>query len=105
MNSINTTNKSTDETAMPIANVLLSDVDYRHQLSVRVNGLLSSAFVAKVNLEDDCKIQNVFEIIKNELFEYWIICPKEKEEKIIDLAFMTFIKNPKFQKYYEQTQA
>jgi hypothetical protein len=48
----------------------------------------------------DCKVRNVIEIKTCEVLEYWIDCPEEQEEKITDMAFMTWITNPEFQKYY-----
>lgn len=41
-------------------------------------------------------------MIADELLEYHIECPKEKEDLIIDFGFMTFISNPFFQKHYQE---
>lgn len=70
-----------------------------------VNYNLSSEFVQKVNSEKDCKIEKVIEILTCKVLQYWIICPKEKEAEISDYAFMTWIKNPVFQKYYHGSEA
>lgn len=75
------------------------------QLALRTNYALSSDFIILVEQIDGCSIKNVIEIISNELLEYWIECPKEKEDLITEMAFMTFIKNTKFQKYYQNTKA
>lgn len=73
-------------------------------LCLRVNYDLSTEFVSKVKSEG-CKIEKVIEIINCKLLEYWIDCPKEKENIISDYAFMTFIKNPVFQMHYSGTKA
>lgn len=69
-------------------------------LHLFVNYALSSDFVNKVNSEGFGYIKNVFEIISCELLQYWIECPQCKVEIITEYAFMTFIRNPKFQKHY-----
>lgn len=70
----------------------------------RVKNELSNEFVQKVKSEG-CKIEKVIEILNCNVLEYWINCPKEKESIISDYAFMTWIKNPVFQKYYHGTKA
>ena len=52
-----------------------------------------------------CKVVKVIEMKTCELLQYWIECPKESEEQINNMAFMTFIKNPEFQTYYKGTKA
>lgn len=69
-----------------------------------VNYNLSSDFVDKVNSEGNGYIKNVFEYISGELLQYWIECPPNKVEIIQEYAFMTFIKNPKFQKHYASSK-
>jgi len=74
-------------------------------LCLRVNYELSTEFVSMVHSEKDCKVQKVIEILNCKVLEYWIECPKEKENIISDYAFMTWIKNPVFQKYYQDSKA
>jgi len=88
-----------------IANAVLPAVEFREPLCLRVKYELSADFVSKVNSEKDCKVQKVIEILNCKMLEYWIDCPKEKESLITDYAFMTWIKNPVFQKYYHGTRA
>jgi len=88
-----------------IANAVLPAVEFRDPLCLRVKYELSADFVSKVNSEKDCKVQKVIEILNCKMLEYWIDCPKEKESLITDYAFMTWIKNPVFQKYYHGTKA
>jgi len=52
---------------------------------------------------EGCKVVNVIELIRNAVILFILEIPDGKEELITDFAFMTFIKNPKFQKYYELT--
>jgi hypothetical protein len=52
-----------------------------------------------------CKVVKVIEMKTCELLQYWLECPKETEEVINSMAFMTFIKNPEFQEYYRDTKA
>ena len=87
------------------SNEALPTVEFREPLCLRVKYELSAEFVSKVYSESDCKIQKVIEIITCKMLEYWIDCPKEKEKLITDYAFMTWIKNPVFQKYYHGTRA
>ncbi len=79
--------------------------EYKEPICLRVRYELSSEFVSKVNAEPGCKVRNVIEILTCKMLEYWIDCPKEKENQITDYAFMTWIKNPVFQKYYHGTKA
>lgn len=66
---------------------------------------LSFEFKQLVDNEKDCEVIKVIEIRSGEYIQYWINCPKEKEKLITDYAFMTYIKNPVFQKYYVGTKA
>ena len=91
----NTTNTAID------ANTVLTPV---FPLCLRVKYELSNEFIQKVNSEG-CKIEKVIELLNCKMLEYWINCPKEKEELITDFAFMTWIKNPVFQKYYYGSKA
>lgn len=50
--------------------------------------------------QEGCKVKNVVEQIGRQLIVYYLDVPEGKEALISDMAFMTFIKNPKFQKYY-----
>lgn len=87
------------------ANPMLPAVEFREPLCLRVKYELSAEFVSKINSESNCKVQKVIEILNCKMLEYWIDCPKEKESLITDYAFMTWIKNPVFQKYYHSTRA
>ena len=93
-------NTNTTETAID-TNRLLTPV---FPLCLRVKYELSNEFVQKVN-SVGCKIEKVIELLNCKMLEYWINCPKEKEELITDFAFMTWIKNPVFQKYYHGSKA
>ncbi len=73
---------------------------YKAPLCLPVNYELMDEFRSKVLAEEDCRIKNVIEMITCKVIQYIIECPKEKEKMILDWGFMTFIKNPKFQKYY-----
>lgn len=84
---------------------MLAAVEFREPLCLCVKYELSAEFVSKVNSESNCKVQKVIEILNCKMLEYWIDCPKEKESLITDYAFMTWIKNPVFQKYYLGTKA
>lgn len=88
-----------------IANTMLPAVEFREPLCLRVKYELSAEFVLKVNSEKGCRVQKVIEILNCKMLEYWIDCPKEKENLITDYAFMTWIKNPVFQKYYHGSRA
>ncbi len=74
-------------------------------LCLTVRFALAYEFRALVEQIPNCKIINVFEINQGNLLQYWIECPKESEDLIVDMAFMTWIKNPVFQKYYHDTKA
>lgn len=52
-------------------------------------------------VEMGCKYFNMTEHIHMELLFCDLEVPKSKLELLDDMAFMTFISNPKFQKYYE----
>jgi hypothetical protein len=65
---------------------------------------LASEFSLKVNSEPGCKTNKVIELVNCKVLQYWIDCPKEKEDLISDYAFMTWIKNPVFQKYYHESE-
>lgn len=75
-------------------------IDNRWPIEVMVRNDRAAEFRDKLSLESDCKIINLREWISGELLQYIIQCPIEKESYITELAFMTFIQNPKFQKYY-----
>ena len=80
-------------------------LQFREPLCLTVKYALAFEFRALVERIADCKVKNVIEIKSGELLQYWIECPKEKENEITDMAFMTWIKNPVFQKYYHDTMA
>ncbi|HRN86919.1 MAG TPA: hypothetical protein PK863_06435 [Candidatus Dojkabacteria bacterium] len=77
----------------------------KNPLCLTVKYGLAFEFRRLVEQEANCSILKVIEIKSGELLQYWIDCPKEKENLITDLAFMTWIKNPVFQKYYHETKA
>jgi hypothetical protein len=79
--------------------------NYRQPLCLTVKYALANDFRSMVENIANCKVQNVIEIKSGELLQYWIDCPKEKENEISDMAFMTWIRNPIFQKYYHNTKA
>lgn len=82
----------------------IAGVNVCFPLCLRVKYELLNEFVNKVNSEG-CKIEKVIELLNCKMLEYWINCPKEKEELITDFAFMTWIKNPVFQKYYHGSKS
>lgn len=66
---------------------------------------LAPEFSSKVSAEEGCTIKDVIEIKSCKFLQYWIDCPEDKVNMITDWAFMTWIKNPVFQKYYHGTKA
>lgn len=74
-------------------------------LCLMVKYELAFEFRSKVEQIEGCKVSKVIEIKSGELLQYWVDCPTELEEQITDFAFMTFIRNPIFQKYYKGTKA
>lgn len=75
----------------------------KEPLILSVKYELASDFSSKVNSEPGCKTNKVIELVTCKVLQYWIDCPKEKEDLITDYAFMTWIKNPVFQKYYHES--
>lgn len=61
---------------------------------------LSDQFRDKIN-EIGGKVENVVEQIAQVGLTFILEIPDDQEEYVQDLAFMTWIKNPKFQKYYK----
>ena len=80
-------------------------LQFREPLCLTVKYALAFEFRTLVESMADCKVKNVIEIKSGELLQYLIECPKEKENEITDMAFMTWINNPVFQKYYHNTRA
>jgi len=76
---------------------------YKDPLCLPTKYALSFKFRELVERNRDCKVINVIETKCMEVLTYIITCPDEKRELISDMAFMTWIKNPKFQKYFEET--
>ena len=66
---------------------------------------LAYDFKVLVQSVQGCKIKNVIEMKTGELIQYWIECPKEKENEITEMAFMTWVRNPVFQMYYHHSKA
>lgn len=54
---------------------------------------------------EGCKIVNVIETISRQVITYIIDVPDDKVKIVEDYAFMTFITNEAFQKYYKITPA
>lgn len=54
--------------------------------------------------QNGCIYKNMVELICCKLLLCILDVPEEKKELIDDMAFMTIIKNPKFQKYYDLTK-
>lgn len=79
--------------------------EFKEPLCLTVKYDLSFEFRTLVESEEKCIIKNVIEIQSGKLIQYWIDCPKEKDNIITDMAFMTWIRNPVFQKYYHGTKA
>lgn len=52
-------------------------------------------------VSEGCGVVKVIEQISRQLITYILEVPDGKEELISDMAFMTFIRNPRFQKYYD----
>ena len=61
---------------------------------------LHNEFRRLVSACEGCKVINVIELLTCKMLEYWVECPEEKKELITEFAFMTWIKNPEFQKHY-----
>ena len=76
--------------------------DYKWPKEYPVQYHLAGQFLSKA-LAEGCKQVNVIEQITCNVLLYVLDVPDGKEELISDLAFMTHIKNPKFQKYYTLT--
>ena len=81
--------------------------EYKQPLCLTVTYRLAFEFRRLVEQLKDCHIEKVIEIKSgyDGFIQYWIKCPKEHENLITDYAFMTYIKNPVFQKYYHETKA
>jgi hypothetical protein len=69
-----------------------------------VNSKLYSDFKSLVNQIEGCNVSNSLEM-SIDLLQVIIECPIEHQEKVQELAFMTWIKNPEFQKYYQDSKA
>ena len=72
-------------------------------LSLHINYALHSNFRQRLS-EIGIKVLNTVEVVNSKVLMYIIDCPKELESDVTDLAFMTWIKNPVFQKYYHGTK-
>lgn len=80
-------------------------MEYKEPLILSVKYELSGEFASKVNSEPGCKVTKVIEVLTCKMLQYWIDCPIDKHRIITSYAFMTWIKNPVFQKYYHGTKA
>ena len=65
---------------------------------------LMYAFRENIDALPNCKVVNVI-AVNPMLMIYIIEAAPSMEEKIQDYAFMTWIKNPLFQKYYKDYEA
>jgi glutamine amidotransferase PdxT len=74
----------------------------KEPLCLRVKSELSAKF-RYLTEKTGAKIRNVFGISKD-VIEYWIDCNEELENQITDYAFMTWIRNPVFQKYFQESE-
>jgi hypothetical protein len=77
----------------------------RPPIELIVNYALHLEFRTKVQALPNCRVLRIFEIKCNELILYWIEAPDKLDDYIVKLAFMTFIKNPEFQKHYSECSA
>jgi len=66
---------------------------------------LAADFRNLISNIEGCEIVKVIELESDFLLQYWIKSKEEDVEKISDMAFMTWIKNPEFQKYYQNSEA
>lgn len=78
---------------------------FKLPIAFNVKYELMNEFRRLVEAHPDCKVKNVIEIKTCRVIQYWIDCPKSLEALISDYAFMTWIANPVFQKYYHGTPA
>ena len=78
----------------------MDEVSIKPPLELLVQYDLAARFRQDVEAIPDCRVRKVIELITCKLLLYWIDCPDDKIELITDMAFMTFITNPEFQKYY-----
>jgi hypothetical protein len=69
--------------------------------AVMVNYTFANEFKNLIQNISNCKVENVIEFESNKLLEYWISCDESDKDLVIEMAFMTFIKTFKYQKYYE----
>lgn len=78
-----------------------------YPIELGVKYALANEFVSRVAQTDGCKIVNVVELKSGPdgVLIYHVDCDAGKEDLITDYAFMTWIKNPVFQKYYHGTKA
>lgn len=67
-------------------------------LCLAVKYQLSGEFRSLVESIQGCRVLNVVEIKSCEILQFVIECPTEKQNTVVDYAFMTWIKNPVFQK-------
>ncbi len=73
-------------------------------LELYVNYELSTKFRALVERMENCKIFKVVEIKSCKVLLYIIFCPEDKASEITEMAFMTWVKNPEYQKYYKEEE-
>lgn len=83
----------------------LKENPYQSPVEVFINYELSVDCRRLIEALPDCSIVKVVEIISCKVLAFWVNCPKELEKEVSDIAFMTFIKNPVFQRRYQGTKA
>lgn len=84
---------------------MLKESPYESPVEIFVNYELSDECRKLIQALPDCSIVKVIEIVSCKVLSFWVKCPKELEPEISDMAFMTFIKNPVFQRRYHGTKA
>jgi hypothetical protein len=80
-----------------IANALLPAVEFPEGFFVRHDRAYKFKDLA---VAEGCSYVNIIDW-SNELIEVWLMVPDDKKELVTEMAFMTHISNPEFQKYYK----
>lgn len=83
----------------------LNDSPYESPIEIFVNYELADDCRKLIEKLEGCKIIKVIEVVNCKVLSFWVKCPKDSEKEICDMAFMTFIKNPIFQRRYHGTKA
>lgn len=80
-------------------------LDTRKQLSLSVKYALSNDFRSLAESIEGVVVTNVVELKANEVLHYTLLCPHDKQNEVTELGFMTWIRNPVFQKFYSGCSA